>query len=68
MGVATAKAAGVGQVIACSGPFRGGPMHPYLLYAFDRAGADIMTLGGVQAIASMAYGLFTGTPADVIRC
>lgn len=67
MGVATAKAAGVGQIIACSGPFRGGPMHPYLLYAFDRAGADIiMTLGGVQAIASMAYGLFTGTPADVI--
>ncbi len=67
MGVATAKAAGVGQVIACSGPFRGGPMHPYLLYAFHRAGADIiMTLGGVQAIASMAYGLFTGSPADVI--
>ena len=67
MGVATAKAAGVGQIIACSGPFRGGPMHPYLLYAFDRAGADIiMTLGGVQAIASMAYGLFTATPADVI--
>ncbi|MBW4049352.1 MAG: histidinol dehydrogenase [Proteobacteria bacterium] len=67
MGVATAKAAGVKTIIACSGPFRGGPMHPYLLYAFDRAGADvIMTLGGVQAIASMAYGLFTGTPADVI--
>lgn len=67
MGVATAKAAGVQQIIACSGPFRGGPMHPYLLYAFDRAGADIiLTLGGVQAIASMAYGLFTGTPADVI--
>ncbi len=67
MGVATAKAAGVGKVIACSGPFRGGPMHPYLLYAFHRAGADIiMTLGGVQAIASMAYGLFTGSPADVI--
>ena len=67
MGVATAKAAGVKQIIACSGPFRGGPMHAYLLYAFNRAGADIiMTLGGVQAIASMAYGLFTGTPADVI--
>lgn len=42
-------------------------MHPYLLYAFDKAGADvIMTLGGVQAIAAMAYGLFTGKPADVI--
>lgn len=67
MGVATAKAAGVKTVIACSGPFRGGPMHPYVLYAFDRAGADvIMTLGGVQAIAAMAYGLFTGKPADVI--
>ena len=67
MGVATAKAAGVQTIIACSGPFRGGPMHPYLLYAFDRAGADvIMTLGGVQAIATMAEGLFTGKPADVI--
>jgi sulfopropanediol 3-dehydrogenase len=67
MGVATAKAAGVKTIVACSGPFRGGPMHPYLLYAFDRAGADvIMTLGGVQAIATMAEGLFTGRPADVI--
>ena len=67
MGVATAKAAGVRTIIACSGPFRGGPMHPYLLYAFNRAGADvIMTLGGVQAIATMAEGLFTGKPADVI--
>jgi sulfopropanediol 3-dehydrogenase len=67
MGVATAKAAGVKTIIACSGPFRGGPMHPYLMYAFQQAGADIiMTLGGVQAIAAMAYGLFTGQRADVI--
>jgi sulfopropanediol 3-dehydrogenase len=67
MGVATAKAAGVKTIVACSGPFRGGPMHPYLLYAFDKAGADvIMTLGGVQAIAAMAGGLFSGQSADVI--
>jgi sulfopropanediol 3-dehydrogenase len=67
MGVATAKAAGVKTIVAASGPFRGGPMHPYLLYAFDRAGADvIMTLGGVQAIATMAYGLFGAPAADVI--
>ena len=67
MGVATAKAAGVKTIVACSGPFRGGPMHPYLLYAFDKAGADvIMTLGGVQAIATMAEGLFSSQPADVI--
>ncbi|AHG63052.1 sulfopropanediol 3-dehydrogenase [Advenella mimigardefordensis] len=67
MGVATAKAAGVKNIIACSSPFRGGAMHPYVLYAFRTAGADtIMTLGGVQAIASMAFGLFTGTAADVV--
>ncbi len=67
MTVATAKAAGVKTIIACSSPFRGAGMHPYLLYAFQAAGADlIMTLGGVQAIATMAYGLFTGKPADVV--
>lgn len=67
MGVATAKAAGVKTVIACSSPFRGEGIHPYVLYGFYSAGADIiMTLGGVQAIASMAYGLFTGEAADVV--
>jgi sulfopropanediol 3-dehydrogenase len=67
MTVATAKAAGVKTIIACSSPFRGGGMHPYVLYAFQAAGADvIMTLGGVQAIATLAYGLFTGKPADVV--
>jgi sulfopropanediol 3-dehydrogenase len=67
MSVATAKAAGVETVIACSTPYRGGGMHPYVLYAMREAGADIvLTLGGVQAIAAMAYGLFTGKPADVI--
>jgi sulfopropanediol 3-dehydrogenase len=67
MTVATAKAAGVRTVIACSSPFRGGGMHPYVLYAFKAAGADVvMTLGGVQAIATLAYGLFTGQAADVV--
>jgi len=67
MTVATAKAAGVKSVIACSSPFRGGGMHPYVLYAFKAAGADtILTLGGVQAIATLAFGLFTGRPADVV--
>lgn len=67
MSVATARAAGVETVIACSAPFRGEAVHPCVLYAMQAAGADIvMTLGGVQAIAAMAYGLFTGKPADVI--
>ncbi len=67
MGIATAKAAGVPTVIACSTPYRGEGIHPQVLYAMKVAGADIiMTLGGVQAIATMAYGLFTGKPADII--
>jgi sulfopropanediol 3-dehydrogenase len=67
MSVATAKAAGVKTVIACSTPFKGQGIHPQVLYAMHRAGADIiMTLGGVQAIAAMAYGLFTSKPADII--
>jgi sulfopropanediol 3-dehydrogenase len=67
MSVATAKAAGVKTVVACSTPYRGGGIHPAVLYAMNLAGADvILTLGGVQAIAAMAYGLFTGKPADII--
>lgn len=67
MSIATAKAAGVRNVITCSAPYKGEGIHPYVLYAMQVAGADvIMCLGGVQAIASMAYGLFTGSKADVI--
>ena len=67
MSVVTAKAAGVKKVVACSTPYQGGGIHPYVLYAMHQAGADmILTLGGVQAIASMAYGLFTGHAADIL--
>jgi len=67
MSIATAKAAGVKTVVACSTPYRGQGIHPYVLYAMKAAGADIvMALGGVQAIAAMAFGLFTGKPADII--
>lgn len=67
MSVATAKAAGVPTVIACSGPRGSEGVHPLVLYALRAAGADIvMTLGGVQAIAAMADGLFTGKPADIV--
>lgn len=67
MSIATARAAGVNTVIACSAPFQGQGIHPYVLYAMKAAGAHvIMTLGGVQAVAAMAQGLFTGKSADVI--
>lgn len=67
MSIATAKAAGVETVVACSTPYKGKGIHPSVLYAMKAAGADmVMTLGGVQAIAAMTFGLFTGKPADII--
>jgi sulfopropanediol 3-dehydrogenase len=67
MSIATAKAAGVRTVIACSAPYQSAGIHPHVLYAMQVAGADIiMCLGGVQAIAAMANGLFSGCKADII--
>jgi sulfopropanediol 3-dehydrogenase len=67
MSIGTAKAAGVPSVIACSTPYKGEGIHPQVLYAMKVAGADvILTLGGVQAIATLAFGLFTGKPADIV--
>ncbi len=66
MSVTTARVAGVKNVIACSLP-RGSGIVPSVLYAFDLCGADtILNLGGVQGVASLAFGLFTGHPADII--
>src|SRR3954467_3964295 len=67
MAIATAKAAGVPTVIAASTPYKGEGVHPQVLYAMKVAGADaVLTLGGVQAVAALAYGLFTGKPADIL--
>lgn len=66
MSIATAKVAGVPTVIACSPP-RGESIDPAVAYAMDIAGADIiLEMGGVQAIATMAFGLFTGKPANIL--
>ena len=67
MSVATAKVAGVSHVIACSPPRKQGGVHPGILYAADLAGADtILSLGGVQGIAALAFGLFSGHKADIL--
>ena len=67
MSVTTAKVAGVRNVIACSPPSREGGVHPAILYAADLCGADtVLALGGVQGIAALAFGLFTGHAADLI--
>lgn len=66
MSVATAKAAGVPFIVACSPP-RGDSINPAVAYAMRVAGADvILEMGGVHAVATMAYGLFTGKPADIL--
>ena len=68
MSVATAKAAGVDHVIACSPPKPGEGVNPGdYLYTANLCGADtILALGGVQGIAAMAFGLFTGHAADIL--
>jgi sulfopropanediol 3-dehydrogenase len=67
MSIATAKASGVPYVVACSPSHHGGGIHPSILYAMSVCKPDvIMTLGGVQAIAAMAYGIFTGKPVDIL--
>lgn len=67
MSVATAKAAGVDHVIACSPPKPGHGVNDAILYTANYCGADtVLALGGVQGIAAMAFGLFTGKPADIL--
>lgn len=67
MSIATARVAGVGNVIACSPPRAGTGVHPAILYAANLAGANtILALGGVQGIAALAFGLFTGHRADIL--
>ncbi|HWK28560.1 MAG TPA: histidinol dehydrogenase [Solirubrobacter sp.] len=67
MTVAVPKVAGVGRVVACAPPRAGKGIHPAMLYAMDASGADeIVCLGGVQALATMAFGLLGVEPVDLI--
>lgn len=67
MSVATARIAGVQNVIAATPAHRERGIHPGILYAMNISGADtVMALGGAQAIAALAFGLFTGKPADIV--
>jgi sulfopropanediol 3-dehydrogenase len=67
MSVTTAKVAGVSNIIACSPPRSDLGPHPAALYALRLCGAGtVLNLGGVQAIASMAFGLFGNPPADIL--
>jgi len=67
MSITTAKVAGVKNIIACSSPKPKTGAHPKIIYTADLCGADvILNLGGVQAIAAMAYGFFGNLPADIL--
>lgn len=67
MTVGVAHAAGVPNVVSCTPPSNGGRAHPAVLYAAQASGAErIFALGGVQALAAMAFGLLDGVGADMI--
>ena len=67
MSVGTAAVAGVRNIIAATPAHKDGGIHPAILYAMELCGAHtVLALGGVQGVAALAYGLFTGKPADII--
>jgi len=62
-----AKVAGVERIVVCSPPRTNGDIDPALVVAADLAGAtDIYRIGGVQAIAAMAYGTESVPKVDKI--
>jgi sulfopropanediol 3-dehydrogenase len=64
MTIGVAKVAGVQTVIGCAPPQREGGVHPAMLYAMRESGADaVLSIGGVQGLAAMAFGLIDGLPA-----
>ena len=73
MSIATARVAGVKNIIATTAPLQADAVNkktsvnPAILYAMDVAGADtILALGGAQGIAALAFGLFTKKPAQIL--
>ncbi len=67
MSILTAKVAGVPRVIGCAPPYGGAGIYPEVLWSMHLAGADeIYAVGGVQALAMLAYGVDGLDPVDLI--
>jgi sulfopropanediol 3-dehydrogenase len=67
MTVLVAKAAGVRHVVACTPPAAGQPPPAVMQHAIASSGADaVLGLGGVQALAAMAFGLCGAEPVDML--
>lgn len=62
-----ARVAGVHEIVVCSPPRHNGSIHPAILVAASISRVDkIYKIGGVQAIAAMAYGTETIQRVDKI--
>lgn len=67
MTVGVARVAQVPHLVSCTPPSNKGRPHPAVLFAAHVSGAErIYALGGVQALASMAFGLLDAPPADML--
>jgi sulfopropanediol 3-dehydrogenase len=67
MSILTAKVAGAGRVVGCAPPYEGRGIYPEMLWSMALAGADeIWCVGGVQALALMAYGADGYDPVEFI--
>ncbi len=67
MTVATAKEAGVPRVVSAAPPRGAAGMHPPQLWAMAQSGADdIFCVGGVQAMAGLAFGIEDSEPVDMV--
>ncbi len=67
MAITPAKVAGVKTIICASPPKDTNGAHPGIIYAANLCGADvILNLGGIAAIASMAYGCFNNPEVDFL--
>jgi sulfopropanediol 3-dehydrogenase len=67
MTIGVARAAGVPNIVSATPPSHRGTAHPAVLYAARASGAErIFALGGVQALAAMAFGLLDGVAADMV--
>jgi sulfopropanediol 3-dehydrogenase len=67
MSIIPAKVAGVKTVVACTPPVQGSGYYPATINAMKAAGADrIFVLGGVPAMALMAFGMGVVEPADIL--
>lgn len=67
MSIIPAKVAGVRSVVACTPPVKGQGYYPATVHAMAAAGADrVFVVGGVPAMAMMAFGLGGVEPVDIL--